>query len=146
ELVQFDPVPGPSTVAENKEITLPESVESTLVYSVAAGRTPAGFDPQRVLGAKRIIISKQDHSAGLAAGFMYDGKPYKGSGLNSLPRGGYVDLNDTGEKSVPLEKVASAEEAMKKFDDAFKAAKRKGDPYRRGIVEAVMKEFFNRAY
>jgi hypothetical protein len=93
-------------------------VESTLVYSVASGYV-YGFTPQKVIGAKRIIISRQDHSAGLANGFVYEGRLYKGSSLNSLPEGIFVDRNKTNQNSLPLERVATRDEAIAAFKSAL---------------------------
>ena len=42
-----------------------------------------------VIGAKRIIFSKQNHGGGLQNGYIYNGKKYKGSDINTLPEGIY---------------------------------------------------------
>ncbi|GAB1515940.1 hypothetical protein [Actinophytocola sp. KF-1] len=129
ELMQSDPVPGPGQPKNLTQVNLGEfqgedgqakaaPVESTLVYSVASGYK-YGFTPQKVIGAKRIIISRQDHSAGLANGFVYEGRLYKGSSLNSLPEGVFVDRNKTNQNSLPLEKVATRDEAIAAFKSAL---------------------------
>ena len=64
--------------------------ESTLVYSVYSGHG-FSFTPQRVFGAKRIIISQQKHVSGVQSGFVYENRLYKGSSLNTLPTGVYRD-------------------------------------------------------
>lgn len=144
ELVLFDPVPGPKHEGEDIQIDLSGLKEFTLVYSVASGYGE-GFDPQTVFGAKRIIISRQNHSAGLAAGFNFNGEIHKGSDLNSLPPGVYVDFNEDGKNSVPLELVASIQTAMQRFDAAYKqSAAPVGDSDRRDIVKTVLQEFFYR--
>ena len=129
ELVQSDPVPGPKQPAHLKQVDLNDfqgaggqrkgaPVESTLVYSVASGYI-GGFTPQRVIGAKRIIISRQDHSAGLANGFVYEDRLYKGSSLNSLPEGVFIDRNMTNKNTIPLVKVAGRDEAVAAFKSAL---------------------------
>ncbi|MGH2717032.1 MAG: hypothetical protein ACRDJU_00425, partial [Actinomycetota bacterium] len=109
ELVLFDPVPGPFHYGEDTSIELQGLSEFTLVYSVATGY-PYGFTPQRVFGAQRIIVSAQDHTAGLTAGFRFNREVYNGSRLNSLPAGVYIDTNKTGENINELTPVASMDE------------------------------------
>ncbi len=101
EVVNFDPVPGPEMVSAKKrwgdderytEGDVSGADESTIVYSIASGY--GIFTPQQITGAKRIIVSQQNHSVGLAQGFVYEGRRYKGSGLNSLPEGVFLDQND----------------------------------------------------
>jgi hypothetical protein len=129
ELVQSDPVPGPDQPKQFTEVDLGDfkgtdgrqkeaPVESTLVYSVASGYY-YGFTPQKVIGAKRIIISRQDHSTGLANGFIYEDRLYKGSSLNSLPEGIFVDRNQTNQNSIPLKRVAGRDEAINAFKEAL---------------------------
>jgi hypothetical protein len=143
EVVLYDPVPGPLHEGEDVQIDLAGAAdEFTLIYSVASGYGQ-GFDPQYVFGAKRIIISQQGHSAGLAAGFKHEDKIYKGSNINSLPPGVYFDLNRDGENDTPLEKVGSFKEAQEKFGATLKkSAARKSDPLREGIVLEVLSEYF----
>lgn len=129
ELVQSDPVPGPKQPKNLTGVDLRAfkgadgqakagPIESTLVYSVASGYK-YGFTPQKVIGAKRIIISRQDHSAGLANGFVYEGRLYKGSSLNSLPEGIFVDRNLTNKNSIEIVKVAGRDEAIAAFKSAL---------------------------
>lgn len=126
ELVDFDPVPGPDAVADEdkrdskdtryNKMDISQVDASTIVYSVAANRGML-FTPQQITGAKRIIVSQQDHSAALAEGFVYDGKRYKGSALNNLAEGVYMDRNESGQSSVPLELIMGRSE----FEGALKA-------------------------
>lgn len=129
ELVQSDPVPGPKQPANLTKVDLNDyqdeggqrkaaPIESTLIYSVASGYG-VGFTPQKVLGAKRIIVSRQDHSTGLANGFIYEDRLYKGSSLNSLPEGVFIDRNQTNKNTIPLEKVAGRDEAIAAFKSAL---------------------------
>lgn len=144
EVVLVDPVPGPLHEGDDLKIDLSGLKELTLVYSVASGYG-VGFDPQAVFGAKRIIISQQSHSVGLAVGFNYNGKIYKGSNLNSLPEGVYADFNKTGENKLPLLPVTTIESAREKFEIAFQASEaKKGDSDRREIVKTVLEEYFSR--
>jgi hypothetical protein len=144
EVVLVDPVPGPLHEGDDLKIDLSGLKELTLVYSVASGYG-VGFDPQAVFGAKRIIISQQSHSVGLAVGFNYNGKIYKGSNLNSLPEGVYADFNKTGENKLPLLRVTTIESAREKFEIAFQASEaKKGDSDRREIVKTVLEEYFSR--
>lgn len=152
ELVQVDPVPGPSHTGDDVEIDLnnfergkgvekapPD--ESTLIYSVASGYwyTGSGFKPQKVHGAKRIIVSRQDHSVGLANGFVYQGRLYTGSSLNSLPDGVYVDLNVNNKHDVPLVKVESVEEAKEKIAEARKGGNYE-DSGRNEVIDSIVGE------
>jgi hypothetical protein len=110
ELVLIDPVPGPGQSGERKKIDVGKLDQSIVVMSLNPGKTFFGndaFTSQRVYGAKRIILSTQNHSVGLSEGFVYKGRRYKGSALNSLPEGVYVDTNKTAESSIELEQVAS---------------------------------------
>ncbi len=146
ELVQVEPVPGPDHSGDDVELDLRGAggglADSTLVYSVASGYT-AGFTPQKVHGARRILISKQNHSAGLMMGFTYDGELYKGSGLNSLPDGVYVDMNENGENSVPLVRVGDIDAAKLKIDEAFKKSKARNRDYNRmDIIKSILDEYF----
>lgn len=94
EVTLFDPVAGPNKKDEFTGQDLSEMSESTVVYSIRSsyGRsTVAAFKPMLLTGVKRIIISAQNHSAGLVHGFRFGGSIYKGSRLNNLPAGLYVD-------------------------------------------------------
>lgn len=145
ELVQVDPVPGPSQTGQKLEIDVSGIDESTLIMSVDPGKgwyLNPSFTPQMVLGAKRIIISSQDHSTGLDEGFVYENRRYTGSSLNSLPDGLYLDKNKPGESQIPLEMVASPAEfneavvKMERINDANTevGATQQGD-YERGEQE-----------
>jgi Domain of unknown function (DUF4157) len=154
ELVLFDPVAGFLHGGENQKLDLDESLarpsEFTLVYSTSTGY--ALFTPIAVSGAKRIIISSQDHQAGLAAGFRYRNTAtgqvaiYKGSRLNSLPPGTYVDINATGKNSNLLVPVRNASEAEEKLDQAFKQNTTwVRDAGRMGVARKILDEYFRRA-
>jgi hypothetical protein len=95
ELVMFDPVPGPWHSGELVETDVGIVDQSTVVYSFST-QYPIGFAPQKITGAKRMIISKQDHGVGTNTSFSYAGKVYKGSNLNSLPAGVFVGVGIIG--------------------------------------------------
>jgi hypothetical protein len=108
ELVAIEPVPGPDHYGEEKAIDIGGLDESTLVMSLSpekGGWLNPMFTSQQVYGAKRIILSTQNHSAGLSEGFVYNKTRYTGSAMNSLPEGIYVDTNKTAESSIVLKKV-----------------------------------------
>jgi hypothetical protein len=89
EVVMFDPVPGPGHSGELVNTDVGFVSNSTLVYSLHT-QHPVGFTPQKVTGAKRLIISRQDHGVGTTSAFSYGGREYKGSNLSSLPEGVFV--------------------------------------------------------
>jgi hypothetical protein len=156
ELVLFDPVPGPAhfmidpAQSENVKIDLTSSLlsEFTLVYSVATGW--GFFSPQTVLGANRIIISQQGHEAGIRRGFLYREKIYKGSRLNSLPKGVFVDVNDKDKNTKELQLVENISEARKKFSEVLKpslgfgGAKLVSDVGRKKAIEKVLEDYFEK--
>lgn len=128
ELVMFDPVPGPGQSKEKRKTDVSEIDETTLIYSLNPGKGGAlngSFTPQRIYGAKRIILSQQVHGGGLSEGYVYQDRRYTGSAINSLPEGIYVDKNDTGESETPLEMVASLDQLKQAVDKADKATARK---------------------
>ncbi len=92
--------------------------ESTLIYSIASNH-PAFFTPQKVFGAKRVIISAQDHGVGIRKGFMFNGEKYGSSRLNSLEEGVYVDQNPDSDKIGTLVLVQTVVEARKEILAAF---------------------------
>ena len=159
ELVLFDPVPGPAynvldpaEESENVKIDLSESglKEFTLVYSVATGW--GVFIPQIVLGANRIIISKQGHEAGIRQGFNYKGTIYKGSRLNSIPEEGvFVDLNLKDETKKELLHVADIDEAraelrhVMRLDLGYGGTKLVKDIDRKMKIEEVLRKYFAKA-
>lgn len=143
ELVMIDPVPGPLHSGQNWNIDLSGLDEFTLVYSVASGYLE-GFTPQTVLGAHRIIISRQNHSVGLSEGFVYNGQRYKGSRLNSLEPGVYVDMNDNGESTIPLKFITDIDTAKNDIETAFKTRQTwKSDDDRMDIITGVLTRYFN---
>lgn len=145
ELTVFDPVPGPDHEGEDVELTLGSVEESTVVYSVASGRG-AIFTPQKILGAKRVIITQQDHSGGIKKGFKYNKAIYDGSNLNALPSGIYVDFTANFEdEPKELQLVATIEEAKTNYKQALKNSPNWSDIGRKKIINAVIDEFFGRA-
>ena len=112
ELMMFDPVPGPGHKGKSTKLDLSQAglSEFTLVYSVGSGYAGI-FSPQAVYGAKRIILTLEKHSAKTAAGFVYQGKHYRGSNLNSLPPGVYVDsggATSSGSRTCRAPKTSSS--------------------------------------
>ena len=126
-LTQFDPVPGTGSYDNHKTLDLnksgevkdtlnkaergnyadPTKVNNTVIYAMSTTEDlnhQMFFDPQKVLGAKRVIISPESHglmlgqvddsqAEGLAKiGFTLasNGEVYRGSGINDLPEGVYV--------------------------------------------------------
>jgi hypothetical protein len=122
ELVVFDPVMGPSQKGEKVQTDIGNIDSSTLIMSVNPGKNVLNeqFTSQKVLGAKRIILSTQDHSAGVEEGFIYEGKRYRGSAINSLPEGIFIDRNGKGQSKVPLDLVADMDK-MRSAVDALEA-------------------------
>ncbi len=147
EVVLFDPVPGPFHYGASVLNDVSAIPESTLVCSVAT-QYPLGFTPQQVLGAKRMIISRQHHGGGLSKGYRYNGVQYKGSRINSLPEGLYADPNKTGENSRELELLLSMEAAQDRLMKLFKRSESlSGDVGRLPIIrKQIMHYFFVRAF
>jgi len=144
ELVAFDPVPGPDHEGRDVAVDISSIPSSTVVYSMAT-QYPVGFTPQKVFGAKRIIISRQNHSVGLIAGFRYGGKVYKGSQLNSLPTGIFIDSNKTGENIHSLSKIDNIEDANHNLKNEFENSESTSRDYGRlGIIAKVLNEYFKR--
>lgn len=153
ELTAVDPVPGPGHRGDNTSFTLSKDEqgdtsvdESTVVYSVASGHY-AGFTPQKVFGASRIILSRQDHGVGLLNGFYFQGRLYMGSSMNSLPAGVYIDNNMNGKNNVELVAVGSFDDALAAFDDAYAVSEASVGDYwlgrtRDGNVKRVLAEYF----
>ncbi len=113
ELVLFDPVPGPRHSGADVKFDVGSLDESTVIYSLNT-QYAKGFDPQLILGAKRLIISNQNHGVGIKHGFRFNGEWYKGSRINALPPGIYYDefANSDARPNVSLRKI-TAEEAIK---------------------------------
>jgi len=141
ELVMFDPVPGPGHKGKSTKLDLSDAglSEFTLVYSVGSGYAGA-FSPQAVYGAKRIILTLEKHSAKTAAGFVYQGKHYRGSNLNSLPPGVYVDKG--GPEIVKAKDLQSAKD---EFKQAQAASSHWTDIKRASRIKKVLKDYFDNA-
>jgi hypothetical protein len=143
DLVLFDPVPGPNQSGSNLEVDISAIDESTLVYSVASG-WGFGFSPQRVFGAKRIIVTRQDHQGGIKAGFLFRGKVYKGNRLNNLPEGVYADSNQQGEATQELERVSDLDTIRERWQTLYQSSSaKKGDSGREDNVDNVLVDKFS---
>jgi hypothetical protein len=115
--VIFDPVPGgdanmfnhynEESLAEDSSEASDESsdkeseqlskdADNTVIYSLMDIR--AGFNPMRVYGARRLILTQYTHHAGIEPGFMYEDVHYKGLGLLSLPPGLFIDFKQSAGK------------------------------------------------
>ncbi|MGC4941099.1 hypothetical protein [Kribbella sp. DT2] len=153
ELAQLDPVPGPGHRGEDVDINVgPRGMlargldESTVVYSIAPGYL-AGFEPQRVHGAKRIIISRQDHGVGIEQGFIYNDIRYRGSALNSLEPGVYIDSEKDGNpENAHIERVARLEDVAAAIALVHKGRRARGLTLegREDPVREVLEEFYNK--
>ncbi len=140
DLVLFDPVPGPGHSGEDVEIDIGSIDQSTLVYSVASG-WGVGFSPQRVLGANRIIVTRQNHQGGIKAGFLFRERIYKGNRLNYLPEGIYVDNNQQGEATKELKRVYSLDTMREQWAALYKSSNAyKGDSGRKESVDQVIRD------
>lgn len=93
EAVFFDPVPGPRHEGEDLETDVSGLTESTLVYSLYTEH-PVFFTPQKVTGAKRLILSKKHHEVGYIVGVIFEKKHYVGFSLNALPPGIYIGVDE----------------------------------------------------
>lgn len=144
DLVLFDPVPGPGQSGSNLEIDISAIDKSTLVYSVASG-WGFGFSPQRVFGAQRIIVTRQDHQGGIKAGFLFRGKVYKGNRLNYLPEGVYADTNQQAEVTHELERVSDLDTIRERWQTLYQSSSaKKGDSGREENVDQVLVEKFSK--
>ena len=116
ELLMLDPVPGPLHSGELIASNVGIVPQSTVVYSLIT-QYAAGFAPQKITGAKRMIISNQDHGVGTSSSFKYAGKIYKGSNINSLPEGvfGGVGINNNVEE---IRKILSTGELLRTLNTA----------------------------
>jgi hypothetical protein len=155
ELTQVDPVPGPMQSAANQEINVGSLDESTVVYGVYSGHG-VSFTPQKVLGAKRIIISQQAHGVGIQNGFIYGDRLFKGSSLNSLQPGVYRDQNSDISRAGELELIGTPDDVRKTFVEVYtrryppKPGEAPGmsgqnwDRDRKERIEAALEEYLSR--
>ncbi len=118
ELTQVDPVPGPMEPERHQKVDVGSIDQSTVVYGVYSGHG-VSFTPEKVLGAKRIIISQQAHGVGIQNGFKYEGRLYRGNSLNSLPAGVYRDQNPDISVAGELELVGNRDDIRKAFIDVY---------------------------
>lgn len=175
ELTQFDPVPGWGSrsglnekvsitegLADEEMMELGDSAETTVVYSLHSNYI-AGFTPQEVTGAKRVIITPYAHSVSLdevdtqkaqqgsrktdvqgenkahRAAFTNaeDGETYRLSSLNELPEGVYIldEINT-------LVCLKDKEKAYNIIDELLKDTKTQEERHK--IVKNVVEEWFSR--
>jgi len=146
ELTQVDPVPGPGQFASNKSVDVGELDETTVVYSIFSGHG-FHFTSEKVLNAKRIIVSAQAHGVGIQNGFKIGNKRYKGAALNSLDPGVYRDDNPDISVVGELKKIASPEHFKKVFVEVYNQRYGAGtegraganyDPGRQEQIEAAL--------
>lgn len=143
DYVGFDPVPGPGHDGADEEHNIGSLDHSTVIYSVHT-QYPVGFTPQKLLGAKRLIISTQEHGGGLMRGYRYGADVYTGHNITSLPAGVFLDLNKDGENKVPLRKInLSSKKDLEAIEDAIPSWFR-GQIARHGIVRDVVADFKGR--
>ena len=155
EVTQIDPVPGPAQGGRNQAIDVGEVDESTVVYGIYSGHI-VSFTPQKVLGAKRIIISQQAHGVAVQSGFTYQGRLYKGASLNSLPPGVYRDQNEDISVAGELQLACSTDEIRSAFVDVYVQrfppqpgesegmSGRNWDAQRKERIEASLEEYASR--
>jgi hypothetical protein len=155
ELTQVDPVPGPMQSDANQQIDVGALDESTVVYGVYSGHG-VSFTPQKVLGAKRIIISQQAHGVGVQNGFVHGGRLFKGSSLNSLTPGVYRDQNSDISRAGELELIGTPDDVRRTFVEVYarrypakpgEAAGMSGqnwDRDRKERVEAALEDYLSR--
>jgi len=172
DLIQYEPVPGYGSHGNHAKLDLninyapdqqglvkrknpaAENMNSTVMYSLSASEDLKHhelFDPQQVLGAKRVILTVKRHMLQLAdtdltqngqqlkQGFSYagDGDIYRGSGISDLPEGVFiVDENNT------IVKLDSMEQVKTVMDSVLEEAKVSTD--RRNIIEGTVNKWFER--
>jgi hypothetical protein len=140
DYVGFDPVPGPGHDGADDEHNIGTLDHSTVIYSVHT-QYPVGFTPQKLLGAKRLIISTQEHGGGLMQGYRFGGEVYTGHNITSLPEGIFLDLNAEGENRVPLRRIDLSSQAdLQAIEDAIPSWFR-GQIARHSIVRDVVADF-----
>lgn len=134
---------------KNKMKALGDSAESTVVYSLHT-QYNHNFSPQTVKGAKRIILTADDHYVGLETvdatqrdlhrGAYTDaktGEVYRGSGINSLEEGLYI----ADEKNA-LVKVTDKATAKHLLEKILKGAK--GQEKRHNRINDVIDAYFEK--
>ena len=114
DLIQYDPVPGTGSYSDHAKVdhnaqmesnimaTLGDSAETTVMYSMHTDHN-LFFTPQKILGAKRVILTPFTHGVDLGyvddsqeqqhrRGFTHSetGEVYRSSGLNDLEKGVYI--------------------------------------------------------
>jgi len=172
DLIQYEPVPGYGSHGNHAKLELnthytpdqqgiakrknpaAENINSTVMYSLSASEDLKHhelFDPQQVLGAKRVILTVKRHMLQLAdtdltqneqqlkQGFSYagDGDIYRGSGISDLPEGIFiVDENNTIVKLDNMQQVKSV------MDSVLDGAKVSMD--RKKILESTVSKWFER--
>lgn len=174
EMILHDPVAGMgSNSGANESINLNEQteeqfrehmapledncVESTVFYSLHCDHK-MGFTPQKIFGAKRLIISPYNHAVGL--GDIEEtttvengqqkkqkhsqswtnaatGEKYRGQGISELPKGLYFQTKDG-----QLVQVHSKEDALGLIDKLLKANKTKMQGSRHKVIKQVVSKYF----
>lgn len=143
EAVIFDPVPGgdANMFGSHNEETLSEKddVNSTVVYSLMDARP--GFNPMKVYGAKRLILTHYSHHAGIEAGFTFDKKHYKGLGLIDLPAGLFIDSRVSPGMPNRLIGPVNDWDTIKIVWTAAKMEKNKKNEHRLARIRKVVEAF-----
>lgn len=147
EAVIFDPVPGgdAKAISGYEEATLPDDaetdkdVDSTVIYSLLDDRV--GFNPLKVYGAKRLILTHYSHHAGIEPGFTYKGKHLKGLGLLDLPPGLFIDQKMSAGKPNDLDGPVSDWDTIKIVLTAAMVFKDSKNKNRLDVIRQVVEAF-----
>jgi hypothetical protein len=134
EAVFFDPVPGPLQSKEYQEADVSGLTESTLVYSLHT-QYILGFNPQKVKGAKRVILSRKDHGVGYSVGVTYKGGLYRGFSLNKLPQGVYLSKRKVAAEEPEEIELVSKSQIEAVFKEYGKKESQKG---RRNVIKGAL--------
>lgn len=127
-------MPGPWHSGVDLKSDVSELDASTLVYSLHT-QYNFFFTPQKVFGAKRLILSKKTHGVGYEVGVTFKDKLYKGFSLNSLPPGLYISKGK-GKSDEP--------EIIKKASNCKKVKPGWFQQYRTKVIKAVCKAFISK--
>lgn len=144
ELIQYDPVPGPDAIENHKEVDYAENAtmedrgkkmmglgnnaQTTVFYSMHT-QYMAGFTPQAVQNANRVILTPFNHGIDLekvdltqqdgAHRWGYTdaktGDVYRSSGINELEQGIYISTED--HKLVKIDRFEDAEKLINKYNE-----------------------------
>ncbi|MDO4531731.1 MAG: hypothetical protein Q4C06_07105 [Bacillota bacterium] len=160
DLIQYDPVPGTGSYSDHamvdhgakkhkdkNMVPLGDSAETTVIYSVHTDHR-FFFDPMKVLGAKRVILTPFTHGVDLgqvdetqkekhrrAFTDAASGEVYRSSGLNDLDAGVYiVDEHNT---LVRMQNYAQAKDIMERMLEEAS-----GQADRHSIILDVVEKWF----